>query len=137
MTDLDRQPFATALLGLAETFGAELSEAQIEGYWTALNHLPLDQVRSGIFHTMQSCRFLPKPAEIIAASKAMREQPNLHDGTNYALPAESREERLAYWAGVRAKAAKKKAKLDAVEREEDARRERIRQAILDFQEGRK
>lgn len=95
MNSADRAPFAAALTGMAETYRAEISEATLEGYWIALNHLSLDQVRAGIAAAMRTCEFMPKPSNIIAAAKATDPQPGLHDGTNYALPAESREERSA------------------------------------------
>lgn len=64
MNDGHAQEFASALGGLAETFGEPLSAGRIDGYFLALKDLPMEAVLASIARAMRSSRFFPKPAEL-------------------------------------------------------------------------
>ena len=67
MTSADSEEFAALLAGLAEIFGETLSKAKVLGYFDALADLTLDEARAAIRATARTCRFFPKPAELIEA----------------------------------------------------------------------
>ncbi len=64
MDKTDKQQFATALSGMAEIFRSDLSAIALEGYWSALNDLPLASFQKGVESCLRSCKFMPAPAEI-------------------------------------------------------------------------
>lgn len=64
MTEMDRAPFAEALLALGETFNEPVSQIRAEGYFAALNDLTLTQVTGAIRHALKASKFFPKPAEL-------------------------------------------------------------------------
>lgn len=74
MTTQDRIAFVTALTDCARIFRkvSDINELS-DGYWQALQDLPLDAVRAGFRQCAQSNRFFPRPVEIRdAATKTMR-----------------------------------------------------------------
>jgi hypothetical protein len=52
------------MIQLGEVYQQQLSDLQLDGYWQALEDLPLAQVRSAMFHAFRTRVFFPKPAEI-------------------------------------------------------------------------
>jgi hypothetical protein len=64
MTGEDRERFAEALLILADTFRANLTEHAAAGYWYALSDLPIAAVESGMRAALRWSRFMPRPVEI-------------------------------------------------------------------------
>lgn len=60
----DRATFLRAITVLVTTMNEPMSEARLEGYWLALQDLPIDTVEHGLAHALRSARFFPKPAEI-------------------------------------------------------------------------
>jgi len=73
VTDADRPAFAEAIGILAETLGEPFSKLRIEGYWIALNDLPIEAVQTAILCRLKTATFFPKPAEIRAAIEGTTE----------------------------------------------------------------
>jgi hypothetical protein len=74
MTDADRVPFVQALTMLAETMNEPMSPGRIEGYFVALEDLPIEKVREGIRRAMATCaEFFPKPGKIRELAVPKRE----------------------------------------------------------------
>lgn len=66
MTDADRERFMRALLTVGEVFGETLtSEARNEAYFRMLSDYDIAEVEAMMLGAMRSCRFFPKPAELI------------------------------------------------------------------------
>lgn len=63
----EQAEFAAALIGLAEIFDAELSPTKAEAYFLALEEHSLQDVLLAIKQAIKTCRFFPKPAELIEA----------------------------------------------------------------------
>lgn len=68
MIEDDRARFAKALNGLAATFRVTLDEGAFDGYWIALEDLPVEAVEAGIREALLCSRFMPPPSEIRAAA---------------------------------------------------------------------
>lgn len=58
------QKFATQLTILAETFGRQLTEAAMDGYWIALKDLSHERLSQATRRALSECRFMPSPAEL-------------------------------------------------------------------------
>lgn len=65
MTDADRQAFGEALGTVAEIFGETLSSTRLEGYFLSLSEFEFSAVSHAIAIAMKSCKFFPRPAELI------------------------------------------------------------------------
>ena len=66
MTDADRERFMRALLTLGEVFGETLSsEPRNEAYFRVLSDYDIAEVEAMMVGAMRTCRFFPKPAELI------------------------------------------------------------------------
>jgi len=59
MIEKDRELFAKLISGLALTFGRDISDVLLFGYWIGLNDLPYSQVESAVAKAMKQCRFMP------------------------------------------------------------------------------
>lgn len=66
MTAADRGRFAACLTALAETFAEPCSVARLEGYFAALEDLPLPAVEAAIQGALRTATFFPRPAELRA-----------------------------------------------------------------------
>lgn len=64
MLDSEHPDFAKAFAAMCETFGVEVTEGRLLGYWVGLEDLPLADVQTGIFKAIRQCKFMPKPAEL-------------------------------------------------------------------------
>jgi hypothetical protein len=64
MQPQDKANFATALAGVAETFGVPMTDAQVEGYWSGLKDLSIKAVGSALAASIRQCERFPKPVEI-------------------------------------------------------------------------
>jgi hypothetical protein len=62
-TDFNR--FANALGSLAEVMGKEMTAIMSAAYFQVLKRWPIEQVERAIEMAMASCKFFPKPVEII------------------------------------------------------------------------
>lgn len=66
MTDTDRERFMRALLTVGEVFGETLSsEPRNEAYFRILSDYDIAEVEAMMFAAMRTCKFFPKPAELI------------------------------------------------------------------------
>lgn len=65
MTNDDKERFSKAILVVAQLFDKELSGAVIGLYFEALEQFSIKQVEDAISKTIKSCKFFPKPVEII------------------------------------------------------------------------
>jgi hypothetical protein len=70
----DRLSFAKLISGLAVALGRELSEAAIEIYWNALARFSDEQINEAINAAAQTCKFFPKPVELIELVEGNREE---------------------------------------------------------------
>ena len=78
MQESDRPVFIGLMEALCATFRAEPSEALFEGYWMALDDLPIDHVRNGVAEAMRSSAHLPRPNPAgLQACMSSRLQPRL------------------------------------------------------------
>lgn len=65
MKETDRPAFMRAMTELAETMGEPMSPGRVQGYWSALEDLPLADVLDGIQTALAECTdFFPKPGKI-------------------------------------------------------------------------
>ena len=67
---------AQALTAAAEIYGMEMTQIRMEGYLAALEDCKPDDIVIAITGLIKTCKFFPKPAEII---EAVRKE----DGWNY------------------------------------------------------
>lgn len=65
---LNREAFASIIVGLAETFGRELSGPAISIYYAALRDLDDESWRRALAGAATSCKHMPTPAELRALS---------------------------------------------------------------------
>lgn len=70
----DRVEFAQAITALAASFRAESDEAMLEGYWWALDDLPLEAVQRAVRSAMRQCKFMPAAFELRELSGVMSNQ---------------------------------------------------------------
>ncbi len=100
MTEADSPAFAVALTALAEVYGEELSKTRIRLYFEALRHVDFARIQAAFQQAMRTCRFFPKPAELL----------DLIDG--------DLEDRAAYqWSQVMLAIRRRENELDATARE--------------------
>lgn len=64
MQPKDRKRFAAALAQVATTFGMELDQARITGYWAALDDLSIEDVLRGLAESVRTEKFFPAVATI-------------------------------------------------------------------------
>ena len=64
MTRADMPALAQLLAMLAETFNEPVSELRAEGYYIALEDLPIESIQRGAKDALTLCKFFPKPIEI-------------------------------------------------------------------------
>ena len=65
MTPTDKPSFVTTVTALFETFGREVSDAQLLGYWRGLSDLPIDRVQHAVDRAFREHeKFVPTPAEL-------------------------------------------------------------------------
>jgi hypothetical protein len=64
MESHEADAFAELIEVLGATFGTQVDEAAILGYWAALEDLSLDDVRSGVARAMREGQHMPRPVEI-------------------------------------------------------------------------
>ena len=64
MIESDKRQFAQMLEVMAESFHKEASEAMVNGYWIALQDLPMREVSLGIQDALRTCEYMPRPATI-------------------------------------------------------------------------
>lgn len=69
----DRERFYQNLLGLAETYGEELSKMRIMIYERALSGFADDAVERAMMQAVASMRWFPKPVELIELLEGKRE----------------------------------------------------------------
>lgn len=63
MTEQDRDQFAEVMAVLASIFEKQLSTTLVEAYFSALNGLSIEQIRTAANLIVRNSRFFPKPAE--------------------------------------------------------------------------
>lgn len=59
MVDQDRAEFGVIMAGLASTFGREVDEALLTGYWMGLGDLEISEVKQGATRAMREAEFMP------------------------------------------------------------------------------
>jgi multidrug efflux pump subunit AcrA (membrane-fusion protein) len=64
MTETDHERFVELLTLLATTFDAPMGSTRLEGYWRALEDMPLDALELAVDQALRTLRFFPKPAEL-------------------------------------------------------------------------
>lgn len=64
MDTSDHTEFRQRLIGLAEVFDAKMSPQRVALYFEALRDLPFDAVVTALSRAVQTCTFLPRPAEL-------------------------------------------------------------------------
>ena len=64
MTDSERSRFVIVVSALGATFQREVTEAFLEGYWIGLNDLSLPSLEWAAREAIQTCKFMPTPAEL-------------------------------------------------------------------------
>lgn len=60
----EHDAFAVLVEALAATFRIEVTEALLEGYWMALDDLPLAAVRDAACKAMRQCQHMPRGVEL-------------------------------------------------------------------------
>lgn len=60
----EHDDFAVLIEALAATFRVEVTEALLEGYWMALDDLPLAAVRNAACKAMRQCQHMPRGVEL-------------------------------------------------------------------------
>jgi len=66
MTPDEKPRFLAALSVLGDVFRCDLTAPAIEGYWRALVAFPLDEVEEATQRALETCRHMPRPAELRA-----------------------------------------------------------------------
>ena len=64
----DRQKFAETMVGIAEVYGKDMSEAGLSVWWSALSRYSTEQVTSALNAHVQDAergQFMPKPGDIV------------------------------------------------------------------------
>lgn len=60
----DRPQFALLMNALASAFRVECDEPMLEGYWLALDDVPLDGVQASVRAALRGCKFMPSAVEL-------------------------------------------------------------------------
>ena len=60
----DREHFVSALEALAATFRVDPTEALLEGYWMALDDMPIEGVMRAVRSAMRQCKHMPRGVEL-------------------------------------------------------------------------
>lgn len=64
MEPVDRPRFAAVLNLLASVYHREVTTLLLDGYWLALDDLPIGSVERGAASAMRECKFMPTPVEL-------------------------------------------------------------------------
>lgn len=64
MTDADRAKFAESIVAMAATFGREVDQPALLGYWYGLCDLNVDDVQRAIIAGIRTKKFMPAVAEL-------------------------------------------------------------------------
>lgn len=62
---MTHEKFVGTMNLLSDTFGRQLTEGALEGYWLALRYVPDDAMPAAIVQVMGSCKFMPAPAQLV------------------------------------------------------------------------
>jgi len=65
MEERYRESFTKIMLGLGEVFDKQVSEVLLSIYWEALKPYPWKKVKDALNKAVVTCRFFPKPVDII------------------------------------------------------------------------
>lgn len=65
MEERYRESFTKIMLGLGEVFDKQVSEVLLSIYWEALKPYPWKKVKDALNKAVVTCRFFPKPADIV------------------------------------------------------------------------
>lgn len=79
---MNREDFAKALVFLAETFRANLTDLAMEGYWLVLKGLSEVELKRAMTRALGECEHMPPPARLLAYVKADRADHSLAVATN-------------------------------------------------------
>ena len=61
----DKNKFASAFQTMCEIFDKKNTKIMVAGYFTALEPFPIIKVEAAISQAIKTCRFFPKPVELI------------------------------------------------------------------------
>jgi hypothetical protein len=62
---MDKRDFLNIINKTAIVYDAELTESKLDVYWDIFKEYPLDKFKVAMNQVVRSCRFFPKPAEIL------------------------------------------------------------------------
>lgn len=65
---MTHERFLAALGLLCETFRVPMTDGLTEGYWLALREAPDEAVSGGLVKAIETCKFMPAPAELLTLS---------------------------------------------------------------------
>lgn len=69
MTPSEAPQVAEIIEQLAEVFDREVTEMMLLGYVQALSDLSLDEIRQSVQRSLRTCKFFPKPVELIELAR--------------------------------------------------------------------
>ena len=93
MTQKQRQTFNAAIIALGAVYRQKIEPVQLEGYWSLLQDLSLEQFLFGIKDAGKVCKFMPVPAEIRTHAKDYTSPSSLAitEGDGVTMPPEVRK----------------------------------------------
>lgn len=93
----DRKEFSAVLAATMEVFGANLSAEAAGIWWTALERFDVREVRRALSLHIQTSKFAPRPADIIAAMQANDGRPGPEEAWAIVAPSISDERVTIVW----------------------------------------
>jgi hypothetical protein len=70
MAPEDASEFRNTIAGMARLFGSDPDSALLDIYWLALKNWPIEDFRDAAAQLINTCEFMPKPAQFHALRKA-------------------------------------------------------------------
>lgn len=79
MESNDRKEFSALLKATLEVYGSQLSAEAVSIWWVALSRFEIEQVRHALSLHIQSNKFPPRPADVIAAIQSNDGRPGAEE----------------------------------------------------------
>jgi hypothetical protein len=74
VTPNDFQRFKAVMAGMGRVFGADVDSVLLDAYWLALRDWTLTDFEGAAARLMQTCHYMPKPADFAELRRAAMEQ---------------------------------------------------------------
>lgn len=74
MRNSDLERFTLDIEALFTTFRADVTEAKLQAYWMAMQHVDIERADAAVSRAITECQFMPSPSELLILSGEMTPQ---------------------------------------------------------------